>query len=709
MKKIYLFSFLLLILTGNLLSQSGWFWQNPLPQGNDLYTNEITSDGSIFSGGNSSTIMKSTNNANSWLVVNNLHPYQIWFNRISFIDQNSGWAVGSDWCMYYTTNQGNSWILKYSNNAIILKDIFIKSPDTSWVCGTNTSIVRTTNNWSSSALQSYNPGLGYHLNAITFTEMNVGICVGGSNNMNGAVLYLTSNSGNFWNQISSPVSAGFTSVVSLPGEVILVSSAKGHLLRTTNYGTNWEVNTLQQNTPLNKIAFINSETGWVTGDAGLIFKTTNSGINWSQQVSQTSKNLLSVKFVNANTGYIVGQDGYTLRTFDSGLNWIPTTTYIDNNPNLNIEVIRFLNENTGYIFGWNGLAAKSTNGGINWIFQESNVTGHLMRAHFIDEENIWAAGYNGSITKTTNGGENWSPVSATGTNRITGLYFFDMNTGYVLSQSPERILKTTNSGVNWFSPLLGQRIQTGNNIFFVNQNTGFIVCNAGLVYKTENSGGTWTSYLHSPTRDFKDVYFINSLTGWISGDGGIILKTTNSGLNWSVQSNSGHSLSKIYFTNENYGWAVGYYGFMLLTTNGGANWYSSPSGTSKWLQGVSFINNTTGWVVGSNCILKTTNGGNIVSLQNYSSSIPENYSLLQNYPNPFNPVTKIKFDIPEQSNAKIIIYDLLGRVVSTLVNEQLKPGSYSVDWDGAAFASGVYFYSLVTEGFTETKRMVLVK
>ena len=92
-----------------------------------------------------------------------------------------------------------------------------------------------------------------------------------------------------------------------------------------------------------------------------------------------------------------------------------------------------------------------------------------------------------------------------------------------------------------------------------------------------------------------------------------------------------------------------------------------------------------------------------------SNIIPEIFNLHQNYPNPFNPVTKIKFDIPEQSNAKIIIYDLLGREITTLVNEQLKPGSYSVDWDGTGFASGVYFYSLITEGFVETNRMVLVK
>jgi hypothetical protein len=100
-----------------------------------------------------------------------------------------------------------------------------------------------------------------------------------------------------------------------------------------------------------------------------------------------------------------------------------------------------------------------------------------------------------------------------------------------------------------------------------------------------------------------------------------------------------------------------------------------------------------------------------------STEIPDKFALEPNYPNPFNPVTKIKFDIPLLRGVaegrgvftQIIVYDLSGRVVTTLVNEQLKPGSYSVDWDGTAFSSGVYFYSLVTEGFAETKRMVLVK
>ncbi len=92
-----------------------------------------------------------------------------------------------------------------------------------------------------------------------------------------------------------------------------------------------------------------------------------------------------------------------------------------------------------------------------------------------------------------------------------------------------------------------------------------------------------------------------------------------------------------------------------------------------------------------------------------SSEIPAKFALLPNYPNPFNPVTKIRFDISKQSNTRMLIYDAAGNEVTTLVNEQLKPGSYEVDWDGSNYASGVYFYSLISEEFHETKRMVLIK
>ncbi|MDQ3194107.1 MAG: SBBP repeat-containing protein, partial [Bacteroidota bacterium] len=97
-----------------------------------------------------------------------------------------------------------------------------------------------------------------------------------------------------------------------------------------------------------------------------------------------------------------------------------------------------------------------------------------------------------------------------------------------------------------------------------------------------------------------------------------------------------------------------------------------------------------------------------------SSVLVNNFSLYQNYPNPFNPVTRIKFDIPpdvkgQTSNVKLIIYDALGRELTSLVNQELSPGSYEVEFDGSNLSSGVYFYKLHAGNFIETKGMVLIK
>jgi hypothetical protein len=88
------------------------------------------------------------------------------------------------------------------------------------------------------------------------------------------------------------------------------------------------------------------------------------------------------------------------------------------------------------------------------------------------------------------------------------------------------------------------------------------------------------------------------------------------------------------------------------------------------------------------------------------------YILSQNYPNPFNPVTKINYELPKDGKVKLVIYDILGREIKTLVNEFKQTGRYTVEFNGTQFASGVYFYRIQVEdgkSFTQVKKMVLIK
>ncbi|MBK8946640.1 MAG: T9SS type A sorting domain-containing protein [Ignavibacteriae bacterium] len=104
----------------------------------------------------------------------------------------------------------------------------------------------------------------------------------------------------------------------------------------------------------------------------------------------------------------------------------------------------------------------------------------------------------------------------------------------------------------------------------------------------------------------------------------------------------------------------------------------------------------------------------ITNLEGIQNVLPTTYALSQNYPNPFNPTTKIKYAIPqnekgEKINVKIMVYDILGKEVETLVNENKSPGNYEVDFDASNLPSGVYFYKLQAGDYIQSRKMLLIK
>ncbi len=111
----------------------------------------------------------------------------------------------------------------------------------------------------------------------------------------------------------------------------------------------------------------------------------------------------------------------------------------------------------------------------------------------------------------------------------------------------------------------------------------------------------------------------------------------------------------------------------------------------------------------------TSNGGNITIPIDYLvsveqiSSLPSKFSLSQNYPNPFNPTTVIKFSLPKISKVSLKIYDVLGKEIATLVNENKSAGTYRVSFDAVNLSSGIYVYRLETQGFSQSRKMLLLK
>jgi len=154
----------------------------------------------------------------------------------------------------------------------------------------------------------------------------------------------------------------------------------------------------------------------------------------------------------------------------------------------------------------------------------------------------------------------------------------------------------------------------------------------------------------------------------------------------------------------------------------------NPSGVQQWLQkyngpgnygdgGYSIVLDDMGNVyvtgdcvgIGTDDDYGTIKYSQPVGIQTLSNEIPKEYKLIQNYPNPFNPITTIKFDISKSSFVKMVVYNSLGKEVTTLVNEKLSAGSYEVSWNGSDYPSGVYFYKLITDEYLNMKKMLLVK
>jgi hypothetical protein len=126
----------------------------------------------------------------------------------------------------------------------------------------------------------------------------------------------------------------------------------------------------------------------------------------------------------------------------------------------------------------------------------------------------------------------------------------------------------------------------------------------------------------------------------------------------------------------------------------------------------SFLINTDGFgfVISNSKVYRTSlTISAITYLEDQNFNIPIEFKLLQNYPNPFNPTTTIKIVIPKSSFVSIKVYDLLGREVATLVNEEKPAGNYEAEFDGSDLSSGIYFYHLQADEFSVTKKMILLK
>ncbi|OGU55869.1 MAG: hypothetical protein A2V66_18040 [Ignavibacteria bacterium RBG_13_36_8] len=192
--------------------------------------------------------------------------------------------------------------------------------------------------------------------------------------------------------------------------------------------------------------------------------------------------------------------------------------------------------------------------------------------------------------------------------------------------------------------------------------------------------------------------------------GGGVYLSTNNGTNWTAVNNglTNTEVNSLVVSNMNL-FAGAYYEGVYLTTNNGTNWTAFNNGLSKIVTSLA--------VSTSNLFAGTSNAGVfrrplseiITSIDDKQNNLPTSFSLQQNYPNPFNPITIINYSIPKTCFVTIKIYDVLGRGIETLVNENKTQGNYSLAFNASKLVSGIYLYRMDAGSFTETKKLLLLK
>jgi len=401
---------------------------------------------------------------------------------------------------------------------------------------------------------------------------------------------------------------------------------------------------------------------------------------------------------------------------------------------VNLNDIFFINQNTGWAAGDDGTILKTTNGGVNWFIQNSGVNYILRRVYFINTNTGWIAGgtsapppgcsYTGIALKTTNGGNNWTSINTFGSYLFTDMCVLNTDTLYLSCEGRNFSCVGTGASIyyspanNWSFSTLNAGLGYGHtSVDFIDNQTGYIAAvyetdstlNSRKLFKTTNFGLNW-NLIKSESEPGTPlggsfIRFIDTSTGYYIDNN--FYKTTNGGTNWTkLDSASVFGMTLFNFLNTNTGYAVGR-NRIVKTNTGGTSWQTNSGTLFTSLNSVYAIDTNHVWACGANG--KIIFGGNIVGVQNISGTVPDKFSLYQNYPNPFNPVTNIKFDIPKSSFTTLKVYNALGKEIAVLLNEIKSAGSYQVDFDASALTSGVYFYRIETETFTETKRLMLLK
>ena len=360
---------------------------------------------------------------------------------------------------------------------------------------------------------------------------------------------------------------------------------------------------------------------------------------------------------------------------------------------------------------------KSTDQGLSW--SESGLSNQWIISFAKDDTgNIYTASigsqFGSGVYKSNDGGTTWNKMwdAETGMNCVYVDQNNDVYVGLNYSPSQSGIYTSNDGGGNW------QKIfDEAVNVYAITKlgSGRLLAASYGKVFYSDDNGSSWSSSSNGLVSSTPSMFAIrNQSEIFMSTLGHGIYKSTDNGVTWTNQTGAGPDYSCV-IVNTDGSMHAGTRGSWVHRSDDGNNWgiVNSGMGDDKYV--LSLLTTNSGYLFAGMDyagLYKTVD--KIVTNVEKNNEIPTEFSLYQNYPNPFNPSTKIKYEIPDQArndntHVQLIIYDVIGREVAMLINEEQKPGSFEVNFNASNLTSGVYFYKLIAGSFIETKKMLLLR
>ena len=291
------------------------------------------------------------------------------------------------------------------------------------------------------------------------------------------------------------------------------------------------------------------------------------------------------------------------------------------------------------------------------ILRGDGIDGMLQDVYFTDNQNGLVVGDGGLMLTTSDGGTTWEKMEVDmrppgagqrpggppggfgrgGPAPLYNIYFVDENVGFIIG-GRATILKTEDGGKTWSRKMaMSDTPGRGGNprplranlmgIQMISETTGFIAGSENTILKTTDGGESWVgsserARVGETRNNLEGLWFVSETTGWIIGSFGTLLQTTDGGTNWTKQDPGfDNNLFGIYFVDENTGWISGQEGLILHTSDGGVNWTQQKTESIDDLHDIIFVDAMVGWAVGGyNTILHTSDGGKTWSASNIPGS-----------------------------------------------------------------------------------------